>query len=259
VNGICGCGLPAHCCQLAVAGGIIYANLRSELNTHLALQALFTQSSVHEPLLQAFPFPSTLEEVTLHLLSQACVFVYCSHRKWVFPASCGVFLPLPLSQAFLLVITEQCCCSCQPPCLFTAHVGSGSSLLSCGVFLPPPLSQAFPLLVAGCMALLPPEPLWPTRLVYLQSREGFPSPNLQHSVHPTLFPVCLYCSYCILLSFSFFPGWRSVCPGVYAALAQGCLWEYRGTAKLTLSASSQPVWVRVAGRWRPGSLPDFSI
>jgi hypothetical protein len=65
-----------------------------------------------------------------------------------YPLSCGVFLPPPLLQAFPLVITGQCCCSCQPPCLFTAHVRSGSSLLSCAVFLPPPLSQAFPLLVA---------------------------------------------------------------------------------------------------------------
>jgi hypothetical protein len=36
--------LPAHCCQPAVAGGIIYADLWGELSTHLALQALFTQS-----------------------------------------------------------------------------------------------------------------------------------------------------------------------------------------------------------------------
>jgi hypothetical protein len=64
--------------------------------------------------------------------------------------SSEVFLPLPLSQAFLLLLTGQCCCSCRPPCLFTFHVGSGSSLLSCGVFLPPPLSQASPLLVAWC-------------------------------------------------------------------------------------------------------------
>jgi hypothetical protein len=41
VNGICGCGLPVRCCQSAVAGGIIYADLRSEFNTHLAPQALF--------------------------------------------------------------------------------------------------------------------------------------------------------------------------------------------------------------------------
>jgi hypothetical protein len=131
-------------------------------------------------------------------------------------------------------------------------MGSGSSLLSCGVFLPPPLSQAFPLLVAGCVPPLPPEPLQPTRLVYLQSWEGFLSPNLQHSVHPTLFPMCLYCSYCLLVSFSFFPRWRSVCPGGYAALAQACLWEYRGTAKLTWSASSQAVWAQVTGS--PGAL-----
>jgi hypothetical protein len=36
VNGICGCGLPVHCCQPAVAGGVIYADLRGELSTHLA-------------------------------------------------------------------------------------------------------------------------------------------------------------------------------------------------------------------------------
>jgi hypothetical protein len=45
----------------------------------------------------------------------------------------------------------------------------------------------------------------------------------------------------------FFPGWRSVCPGVYAALAQGCLWEYCGTAKLTWSASSQAIRVPATG------------
>jgi hypothetical protein len=84
------------------------------------------------------------------------------------PLSCEVFLPLPLLQAFLLLLTGWCCCSCQPPCLFTVHVGSGSSLLSCGVFLPPPLSQASPLLVAGHTPPLPLEPLQPARLVYLQ-------------------------------------------------------------------------------------------
>jgi hypothetical protein len=160
---------------------------------------------MREPLLQAFPFPSTLENVTLHSLSQACMFIYSSCGKWVFPLSCAVFLPPPLLQAFLLLITGWCCCSCQLPCLFKVHMGSGSSLPFCGVFLPPPLSQAFPLLVAGHVPLLPPEPLQPGRLVYLQSWEGFPSPNLWHSVCPTLFATCPYCSYCLLLSFSFFP------------------------------------------------------
>jgi hypothetical protein len=100
------------------------------------------------------------------------------------PLSCGVFLPPPLLQAFPLLITGQWCCSCQPPCLFTAHVGSGSSLFSCGVFLPPPLSQAFPLLVAGRAPLLPPEPLQPARLVYLQFQAGFSSLNLQCTPPP---------------------------------------------------------------------------
>jgi hypothetical protein len=55
---------------------------------------LFTQGSpVREPLLQAFPFPSTLGKVTLHPLSQACMFVYSSHGKWVFPPLLWSFPP----------------------------------------------------------------------------------------------------------------------------------------------------------------------
>jgi hypothetical protein len=76
-------------------------------------------------------------------------------------------------------------------------------------------------------------------------------------VCPTLFLACLYCSYCLLVSVSFFPRWRSVCPGGYAALVQGFLWEYRGTVKLTLSASSQAIWVWVTGS--PREPPFFSI
>jgi hypothetical protein len=144
------------------------------------------------PLLQAFPFPSTGKGDTAPRC-QACVFIYSSRGKWVFPPLTSV--PAP-----------------------------------------------------GCWrAPLPPEPLRPARLVYLQSREGFPSPNLQRSGRPTLFPACLNCSYCLVLSFSFFPGWRSVCPGGYAALAQACLWGNRGTAKLTWSASSQAVWAPATG------------
>jgi hypothetical protein len=115
-----------------------------------------------------------------------------------------------LSRSCLLGV---CCCSCQLGCLFTTHVGGGSSSLSCGVFLPLPLSQAFLLLVAELAPLLPLEPLRPVRAVYLQFREGFPSSPLPHSVHPILFAMCLYCSYCLLPSFSFFPRWRSVFQG----------------------------------------------
>jgi hypothetical protein len=57
------------------------------------------------------------------------------------------------------------------------------------------------------------------------AREGFPLP------HCLLFrasrPLC-FVSFCyfLLFSFSFFPGWGSVCPGGYADLAQRRLWEY---------------------------------
>jgi hypothetical protein len=58
--------LPAAV-SLLLLEGVTYADLWGELSTHLALQSLFTQSSpVHEPLLQGFPFPSTLGKVTLH-------------------------------------------------------------------------------------------------------------------------------------------------------------------------------------------------
>jgi hypothetical protein len=51
---ICGCGLPAHCCQPAVAGGFIYVDLWDKLSTHLAPQALFTQSCVHDATATSF-------------------------------------------------------------------------------------------------------------------------------------------------------------------------------------------------------------
>jgi hypothetical protein len=100
-------------------------------------------------------------------------------------------------------------------------MGSGLSP-SCGVFLPTPLLQAFLLLVAGRLLLFLPSS---ADLFIYSSVRDFPSPPLWHSGCPTLFATCLFC-YCLLLSFSFFPGWGLVCPGGYADLAQGCLWEY---------------------------------
>jgi hypothetical protein len=84
---------------------------------------LFTQSSpVLEPLLQAFPFPSTLGEVTLHQLSQASMFIYSSHRKWVFPPLLWSFPP---TAAFTSFPASGCwACAAAPAfsslaCLFT--------------------------------------------------------------------------------------------------------------------------------------------
>jgi hypothetical protein len=60
----------------AVAEGVIYADLWGELSTHLAMQALFVQSTpVQEPLLQAFPFPSTGKSDTVPSLSGLCVYL----------------------------------------------------------------------------------------------------------------------------------------------------------------------------------------
>jgi hypothetical protein len=160
--------LPACCSQPAVAGGVIYADLWSELSTHLAPQALFTQSSpVPEPLLQAFPFPSTLGEVTVHLPSQACMFVYSSCGRWVFPHSCGVFLPLPLLQAFPLLIAG---------CVLLLLPASVFVFSSCGRWVFPPLLWSFSpsatltsFPAPGCWACAPAPTLsgqaW---LVYLQ-------------------------------------------------------------------------------------------
>jgi hypothetical protein len=179
-----GCGLPACCCQPAVAGGVICAYLWGELNTHLAPQALFTQSSpVCEPLLQAFPFPSTLGEVTLHPLSLACVFVYSSHGRLVFPPLLWSFPP----SATLTSFPTPGCWECTP-------TPAGASPARPGLFI-------------------------------YSSRKDNPPSSLALSV---LHPLCNVSLLFLLLitQFLFFPRWRSVCPGGYAILAQGCLWEY---------------------------------
>jgi hypothetical protein len=143
------------------------------------------------------------------------------------PPCCAVFLLWPLSEAFLLLITGRCCCSCQPPCLFTVHVGSGSSLISSGVFLPPPLYKL------SCSWLLGTRPHSRQRLsgqgglfIYSPGKGSLP-PIFGAQCAPPSFPrvfIALIAYYSVSL---FFPGWRLVCPGGYAALAQACLWEYR--------------------------------
>jgi hypothetical protein len=124
---ICVCGLRACCCQPAVAGELIYADLRGELNTHLALQAFFTQCSpVCELLLHAFPFPSTLGEVTLHLLPQACMFIYSSRGKWVFPPLLWSFPPTAAFTSFPAPVCWACAMApafSGPACLFTVLWG----------------------------------------------------------------------------------------------------------------------------------------
>jgi hypothetical protein len=173
VNGYLRLWLPARCCQPAVAGGVIYADLRSELSSHLALQALFTQSSpVGKATATSFP-------LSKHTGGGDAAPAFSGRGVYLqFTWEVG----LPLS-----------------PVEFSSH--RHFYKLSCS-------------LIAGHTLPLPPSPARPGLFIY---RSGKDSP-------PSLF--ALYCSYCLLLSFSFFPGWGSVCPGGYADLAQGCLWEY---------------------------------
>jgi hypothetical protein len=72
-------------------------------------------------------------------------------------------------------------------------------------------------------------------------------PFLQSSALSAPHPLsCVSLLFLLLITqFLFFP-WVGVRAG-YAALAQGCLWEYRGTTKLTLSMSSQAVWAQATG------------
>jgi hypothetical protein len=51
-------------------------------------------------LLQAFPFPTTLGEVTLHPLSQVSMFIYSSRGKWVFPPLLWSFPPTATFTSF---------------------------------------------------------------------------------------------------------------------------------------------------------------
>jgi hypothetical protein len=124
-------------------------------------------------------------------------------------------------------------------------------------FPPSTTLTSFPAFSAGRAPLLPPEALQPTQLIYLQSRDLFPSSNLQFSVLPTFFPACLICSYCLLLSFSFFP-WVEVslsrglgCSG--PGLSVGVL-QYRKSRLVYVFPSHLG-----AGDRRPRSPPGFSV
>jgi hypothetical protein len=82
-----------------------------------------------EPLLQAFPFPSTLREVTLHQLSQACVFIYNSHRKWVFPPLLWSFPP---TATFISFPTPDCwVCATAPVPPPSHHAGFPTLFATC--------------------------------------------------------------------------------------------------------------------------------
>jgi hypothetical protein len=146
--------------------------------------------------------------------------------------------------------------SCQPPCLFTVHVGNGSSPLSCGVFLPLPLSQAFPLLVAGCT----PGSRWslsgpPGLFIYSSGKDSLP-PIFSSQCAPTL--SCVSLLFLLLITqFLFFSRVevslsRGLCcsgPGLFVGVPRYC------EAHL---ASVFPSHLGM-GDWQPGGPPCFSV
>jgi hypothetical protein len=195
----------------------------------LALEALFTQiSPVREPLLQAFLFPSTLGKVTLHPHCQACVFIYSSCGRWVFPPLLCSFpptatftsFPAPDYWAVLLLL---------PATMFVYS--------SHGKWVFPPLLWSFPASstltsfpAPGCwvhtLAPTRGSPAWLACLFTVPVRVPFPQSSELSAPHP-LSRVSLLLLLLITQFLLFFPGWRLVCPGGYAAMAQVCLWEYR--------------------------------
>jgi hypothetical protein len=140
------------------------------------------------------------------------------------PLSCAFLLPPSLSQAFLLLITGRCCCSCQLPFVYSS---SGKWVFHPLLWSFPPSATLTSFPAPGCWACATPTPTRgsPAHLACLFTVLGripFPQ-SLAFSVpHP------LSCvSYLFLLLITqflfFFPEWRSVCPGGYAALAHACL------------------------------------
>jgi hypothetical protein len=193
VNGICGCGSPAHCCQPAVAGGFIHVDLRGEVSTHLAPQALFTQSSpVCELLLQAFPFPSTLGEVTLHPLSQACMFIYISCGKWVFPPLLWRFPPItaftsfPALDCWAFVAAPAGRCICLQ---LMWEVGLPPSVEFSSLCHFYKLSRSWLLGMCRCSCFL-----WPSLFIYSSVRDSPPPNSALRKPHP----LC-YVSFLLLL------------------------------------------------------------
>jgi hypothetical protein len=145
---------------------------------------------------------------------------------------------------------------------FTVHMGSGPPLLSGGACH---LRATIGILAfskhtgAGGAT-----PAFSGPLVYLQFTWGNAPPPLSgaQGTLPSLLCVFFFFSAaCLLFSLVFssfvFSGWGSVCPGGYADLAQGCLWEYHVSLS---SAGGLQLPSRIgAGIWQHRTPPGFSI
>jgi hypothetical protein len=196
------------------------------------------------------PFQA-LGKVTLHPCCQACVFIYSSCGRWVFPPLLWSFPPTSDFTSFLapdywVVLLLL------PAAMFVYS--------SHGKWVFPPLLWSFP--PSATLTSFPTPGCWardpaPARgslarlacLFIVLRRIPFSQSSALSVPHPLSHVSLLLL---LITQFLFFPGWRSVCPRGYAALAQAWLWEYRGTVKLTWSSSSQAVWAPATGG--PGAL-----
>jgi hypothetical protein len=201
--------------------------------------------------------------LTCHLLSASwlCRLYLCRPQEQALHSPCPagfVYLELSWMQPLLfspvyspthncsLFLFRVCRGRCPPPL-------SGGVCHALAAVTRLPLSKH-----AGGGGATPTFSVW---LVYLQSVRELPSPTLRSSgcpaslLHVFFFQLLVYYSACFL--FSFFPEWGSVCPGGYANLSQGCLWEYCMWCS-SLGGLLLPSRVG-AGIWRHRSLPGFSI
>jgi hypothetical protein len=85
--------------------------------------------------------------------------------------------------------------------------------------------------------------LWPSLFFYSSGRDSPPHLFGVQGTPPLLRVfIVLIAYYSVSL---FFPGWGSVCPGGYADMAQGCLWEYH----VPLSSPCGPHLPKPSGHW----------
>jgi hypothetical protein len=221
---------------------------------------LFTQSSpVREPLIQAFPFPSTLGKVTLHPCSQACVFIYSSCGMWVSPPLLWSFPPTTTFTSFpapdywvvLLLL---------PATMFVYS--------SCGKWVFPPLLwsfppsatlTSFPALVCWARAPTPTRasPACPACLFTVPGRIPFPQSSALSVPHPLSSVSLLFLLLISQFLFFFFPLVevslsRGLCcsgPGLSVGVPWYCEAHLVCVFPSCLSA----------GDWWPGGPPGFSV
>jgi hypothetical protein len=212
---------------------------------------------VQEPLLQAFPFPSTMGKVTLHRHSRACVFIYSSCGRWVFPPLLCCFPPTTTFTSFpspdywvvlLLLLATMFVYSSREKWIFPPLLWS---------FPPSTTLTSFP--APGCWVRTPaPARGSRTRLDCLFTVLGripFPLSSALRAPHP-LFRMSLLFLF-LISQFLFFP-WvevslsRGLCcsgPGLFV----GVPW-YRKAHLVRVFPSHLG-----ASDWRPTGLPCFSV